>query len=43
MIVEGILNNQWALANPDDINHPVIQNYLAEKQSRTFAEYPANK
>ena len=40
MIVEGILDNQWALADPADMDHPVIQNYLQEKQSRILVEVP---
>ena len=31
LIVEGIMEKLWELASPDDINAPVIQNYLAEK------------
>lgn len=30
LISEGIVNNSWALANPDDINNPVLQYYLNE-------------
>lgn len=30
LIGEGIINNSWALANPDDINSPVLQYYLNE-------------
>ncbi|MCX2781224.1 curli production assembly/transport protein CsgG [Microbulbifer thermotolerans] len=30
LIAEGIVNNSWALANPDDINNPVLQYYLNE-------------
>ncbi|BBM02008.1 CsgG/HfaB family protein [Microbulbifer sp. GL-2] len=28
LISEGIVHNSWALANPDDINNPVLQYYL---------------
>ena len=31
LIVEGIRDRIWDLADPTDINHPVIQNYLREK------------
>jgi len=30
LISEGIVNNSWALQNPDDINNPVLQYYLNE-------------
>ncbi|MFC6632924.1 CsgG/HfaB family protein [Microbulbifer taiwanensis] len=30
LIGEGIVNNSWALKNPDDINNPVLQYYLNE-------------
>ncbi|WP_226663819.1 CsgG/HfaB family protein [Microbulbifer aggregans] len=30
LITEGIVNNSWALQNPEDINSPVIQYYLNE-------------
>ncbi|WP_323845355.1 CsgG/HfaB family protein [Microbulbifer magnicolonia] len=30
LIGEGIINNSWALANPEDINNPVLQYYLNE-------------
>ena len=32
LIVEGILNNDWNLKNPENINSPVIQSYLKEKE-----------
>jgi len=32
LIVEGIKDGIWGLADPEDINHPVIQNYLREKR-----------
>ena len=32
MIVEGIQENLWALENPEDINSPLIQNYLKGKE-----------
>ncbi|WP_226642871.1 CsgG/HfaB family protein [Microbulbifer variabilis] len=28
LISEGIVHNSWALANPDDINNPILQYYL---------------
>lgn len=34
LIIEGILDNIWALKDPDDIKSPVIQNYLKEKKER---------
>jgi curli production assembly/transport component CsgG len=39
MIVEGILDGSWDLENPEDINHPVIQAYLAERDgvANTYA------
>ncbi|MFV8781455.1 CsgG/HfaB family protein [Microbulbifer sp. SA54] len=30
LIADGIINNSWALQNPDDINSPVLQYYLNE-------------
>ncbi|WP_295799364.1 CsgG/HfaB family protein [uncultured Microbulbifer sp.] len=30
LISEGIINNSWALQNPEEINNPVIQYYLNE-------------
>ncbi|MCK7596160.1 curli production assembly/transport protein CsgG [Microbulbifer sp. CAU 1566] len=30
LISQGIVNNSWALQNPDDINNPVLQYYLNE-------------
>ena len=30
LIGQGIINNSWALQNPDDINNPVLQYYLNE-------------
>ncbi len=32
LIIEGIQDGIWPLKNPEDINHPVIQNYLREKR-----------
>lgn len=32
LIIEGIQEGIWNLKNPEDINSPVIQNYLKEKQ-----------
>lgn len=32
LILEGILDAVWELADPEDINSPVIQDYLMEKQ-----------
>ncbi len=32
LIIEGIKEGLWALSDPQDINHPVIQNYLKEKK-----------
>jgi len=32
LIVEGILDGVWELANPEDINSPAIQDYLKGKQ-----------
>jgi len=32
MIIEGLQDGIWQLKNPEDINHPVIQKYLQEKQ-----------
>ncbi len=34
LIIEGIVDKNWILKNPEDINSPVIQNYLAEKKRR---------
>jgi len=33
LIVEGIRENLWALKNPEDINLPVIQQYLREAEA----------
>ncbi|WP_250458995.1 CsgG/HfaB family protein [Microbulbifer litoralis] len=30
LISEGIVSNSWALANPDEINNPILQYYLNE-------------
>ena len=32
LIIEGIQDGIWTLENPDDINSPLIQNYLEEKE-----------
>ena len=32
LIIEGLQDGLWALKNPEDINHPVIQKYLKEKE-----------
>lgn len=32
LIIEGILDEIWALKNPEDIKSPVIQSYLEEKK-----------
>lgn len=32
LIIEGIQDGLWSLKNPEDINSPVIQNYLKEKE-----------
>lgn len=32
LIIEGIQDGLWTLKNPEDINSPIIQNYLKEKQ-----------
>ena len=32
LIVEGVRENLWAFKNPEDINSPIIQNYLKEKE-----------
>ena len=32
LIIEGIQDGGWGLENPDDINSPLIQNYLEEKE-----------
>lgn len=33
LIIEGIRDNLWSLKNPEDINAPVIQQYLSEVES----------
>lgn len=33
LIGQGIINNSWALANPDEINNPVLQYYLNENSA----------
>lgn len=33
LIIEGIRNNLWQLKNPEDINAPVIQQYLSEAEA----------
>lgn len=33
LIIEGIQDGLWSLENPEDINSPLIQNYLKEKQA----------
>lgn len=35
LVIEGILQGNWELQNPDDINSPVIQAYLQERQNRS--------
>ena len=32
LIIEGIQDGLWGLKNPEDINSPIIQNYLKEKR-----------
>lgn len=32
LIIEGLQDGLWSLKNPEDINSPVIQNYLKEKE-----------
>ncbi|MCX6328347.1 MAG: curlin [Bacteroidia bacterium] len=32
LIIEGVVAKLWNLKNPDDMKHPLIQNYLKEKQ-----------
>jgi len=32
LIIEGLQDGIWDLKNPEDINSPIIQNYLKEKQ-----------
>jgi len=39
LIVQGILDGVWQLKNPDDMNCPAIQNYLAERQRREKATF----
>lgn len=34
IIVEGVLDRQWALQNPADINSEIIQDYIKEKRNR---------
>lgn len=34
LIVQGVQDNIWQLANPDDISSPVLQNYLKEYQAQ---------
>jgi curli production assembly/transport component CsgG len=36
LIVQGLMDNSWALRNPADINSPIIQTYLAEQRSVLF-------
>ncbi len=38
MIVEGILEGNWKLQNPDDIHAPVIQRYLANRDRRVVLD-----
>ena len=33
MIVQGVMDNNWALKDPEDVNSPVFQAYLKEQQS----------
>jgi len=33
LIIEGIQDGLWSLENPEDINSPLIQNYLKEKEA----------
>ena len=35
LIIEGIVDGNWRLKNPEDINAPVILRYLEEKQDAT--------
>lgn len=39
LIIEGIFDKFWELAKPDDINSPVIKNYIREKKE---LEYPSD-
>jgi curli production assembly/transport component CsgG len=34
LIVQGILDGVWQLKNPEDMNSPAIQNYLAERRQQ---------
>lgn len=33
LIIEGIKDDLWVLENPEDINSPLVQNYLKEKEA----------
>lgn len=40
IVVEGILAGSWALADPEDIKAPVIQNYLEERERLQPSQMP---
>lgn len=36
LVVQGLMDNSWALRNPADIKSPVVQTYLAEQRNLLF-------
>ena len=38
LVIQGIVDGLWELDNPNDINHPLIQDYLDEKNGRADQE-----
>jgi curli production assembly/transport component CsgG len=34
VIIQGVIDGNWELENPEDINHPVIQQYLADREDQ---------
>jgi curli production assembly/transport component CsgG len=37
LIIDGILDNKWALKNPEDIESPVISSYIKDKDERQIS------
>lgn len=42
LTVQGIKDHSWALMNEQDLNAPVIQNYLAEESNYVLEQLPNN-
>ena len=40
LIIEGVLEGLWELQNPEDIRHPLVRNYLEEREeAEGFAQF----